>query len=328
VIRECHRGGHLFEVAKPNAAARASGQRGTAAVHTVNSGSAICSDRAISLPDLPCAHAATRGNRLLLDDSSDDRMIRELKGGSSLAKKELTLETTVLRTLLCLILVVHVGIANATPVPARESVMASAMRCSVIADSHQWLDCFYGSAQQVRQSLKLAPAPDNQLQLTQNPPAGGTVYDAEMRVSILSAALNCGNLIDDRQWLNCYYGSGDAMRVSLGLKPLSPGIPALVLPPQPNAADGLAMPNQPFGPANRPTRFPLRSQIKSYSFSQMGMFTMVLDNGQVWRQLSGDTNYVGHLSTNEVVTISRGAFGSYNMRVDRRPEYFKVRRAL
>jgi hypothetical protein len=254
-------------------------------------------------------------------------------GGSGLTKNWSALETPALRILLCFPLLLLAEFADAAPVPIRESIMAAAMRCSVIADSHQWLDCFYGSAQQMRQSLKLAPAPDSQLQLTQNPPVGGTVYDAERRVSILSAALNCGSLGDDRRWLNCFYGSSDPMRVSLGLKPLASGGSSPILLPQPNAADGLAISGglaasgAPFGPTNGPTRFPLTSQVKSYSFSQIGMFTIVLVNGQVWRQLSGDTNYVGHLSTDDVVTISRGALGSYNLRVDKHPQYFKVRRA-
>jgi hypothetical protein len=237
------------------------------------------------------------------------------------------------RTLLCFSLLLLPKFAIAAPVPIREDVIATAMRCSVIADSHQWLDCFYGSAQQMRLSLKLAPVPNNQLRLTQNPPSGGPVYDANIRVSVLSAAVNCENLDDDRNWLNCYYGSTDPMRVKLGLKPLSPNGAYPASPVQPRAPTGLTVSNDTAAlagrtsiPANNPIHFPLVSQVKSYSFNQLGMFTVALTNGQVWRQLSGDTNYARSLIANDVITISRGAFGSYNLRFGKHPEYFKVSR--
>jgi hypothetical protein len=229
--------------------------------------------------------------------------------------------------LLCFCLLLVSNVAVTAPAPTRETVIATAMRCSVIADSHQWLDCFYGSAQQMRGALKLSPAPNAQLLLTENPPSGGTVYDAEVRVSILSAAISCRNLGDDRKWLNCYYGSSDPMRLRLGLQPISHDVP----PPSLPATGGLAVasktaaaPPLPLRPANESSRFPLVSQVKSYSLDQQGIFTIVLANGQIWRQLSGDTNNVRHLSPNDAIIISRGAFGSYNMRIGKHPEYFKV----
>jgi len=241
----------------------------------------------------------------------------------------------VLRALLCFSMLLVSTVSIAVPAQIRESVIATAMRCSVIADSHQWLDCFYGSAQQMRLSLKLASAPNSQLLLTQNPSSGGMVYDANVRVSVLSAAVNCGSLDDDRKWLNCYYGSADQMRVALGLRPLSSSGVASALPAQPSLApNGLAMssdtagmPDRAVKSAKNPTRFPLRSQVSSYSFDQLGMFTIALTNGQTWHQISGDTNYADHLSAYDAITITRGAFGSYNMRIGKHPEYFKVRRA-
>ena len=231
----------------------------------------------------------------------------------------------VLRALLCLCLLLLPPVAMAAPAPTREAVIATAMRCSVIADSHQWLDCFYGSAQQMRQSLRLPPAPNSQLQLTQNPPTGGAVYDANVRVSVLSAAVACGNSGEDRSWLNCYYGSADAMRIRLGLQPISSAPPP---PPAAGLATSGAIAAAPAwspGPAS-PGRFPLVSQVKSYSLDQLGMFTIALTNGQTWRQLSGDTNYAGHLNANAVITISRGAIGSYNLRIGKHPQFFKVDR--
>lgn len=52
----------------------------------------------------------------------------------------------------------------------RDEVMNGAERCAGIADDHNWLDCFYGSAQPMRSRLGLAPAPPAQVRLV--PPAG------------------------------------------------------------------------------------------------------------------------------------------------------------
>lgn len=238
---------------------------------------------------------------------------------------------TVPRALLCLSLLFLSNASFAASTPIRQSVLSTATRCSIIADSHQWLDCFYGSAQQMREALKLAPAPGTQIELTQNPPTGGSIYDAGTRVSILTAAVNCGNLNDDRKWLNCYYASGDPMRMKLGLQPFSPNRTANALPGglDPRSPDGLTASSiQSSKQSNVPTRFPVFSSVKSYSLDQRGMLTVVLTNGQMWRQISGDTNYVGQLHVDAAVTISRGAIGSYNLRIDRHPQYFKVRRLL
>jgi|SRR5215831_3374156 len=54
----------------------------------------------------------------------------------------------------------------------------------------------------------------------------------------------------------------------------------------------------------------------------------VLDNGQVWRQLDGDTAEVRDppVDTTIKVTIERGALGSYNLMIDGRNGIIKVSR--
>lgn len=235
------------------------------------------------------------------------------------------------RALLCILILWLPNAAWAAPAPIRQNVLAAAMRCSVIANSHQWLDCVYGSAQEMRQSLKLPPAPNAQMQLAQNPPTGGAVYDADVRVSVLSAAVACGGLENDRKWLDCYYGATNGMRARLGLAAFGGVNPAP--PPQPGVAAVVASgavataPDWRPRPANYGMPFPLTSQVKSFSVNQQGMFTIVLANGQTWRQLSGDTNYAGHVKPDDTISISRGAFGSYNLRIGKHPEYYKVSRA-
>lgn len=54
--------------------------------------------------------------------------------------------------------------------PTRDAVMSGAARCGGLADNRTWLDCFYGSAQPMRELLGLSPAPPAQIKLV--PPAG------------------------------------------------------------------------------------------------------------------------------------------------------------
>ena len=52
---------------------------------------------------------------------------------------------------------------------ARDDVVAGVMRCASITDNRSWLNCFYGSAQPMRQQLGLPPAPATQTQLVPPP---------------------------------------------------------------------------------------------------------------------------------------------------------------
>ena len=70
--------------------------------------------------------------------------------------------------------------------------------------------------------------------------------------------------------------------------------------------------------------------MSSYSFDKYGIFTVTLENGQTWQQISGDTN-VSHWNkpaTRYTVRISRGLLGSYNFQVKDSPGMFKVRRVV
>ena len=99
----------------------------------------------------------------------------------------------------------------------RDDAIAAAFHCSVIADSHQWLDCYYGAAQPVRTALGLAPALAAQVRLAASPPAGGAPRDEAVRDDVMSAAANCIRAAGDRAWLDCYYAAATPMRAALGL---------------------------------------------------------------------------------------------------------------
>lgn len=66
--------------------------------------------------------------------------------------------------------------------------------------------------------------------------------------------------------------------------------------------------------------------VTDYSYTPFGKFIVFLDNGQVWRQQEGDSDrahFSGAPKDNKV-TITRGAFGSYNMQVNDAHHQFKV----
>ena len=64
------------------------------------------------------------------------------------------------------------------------------------------------------------------------------------------------------------------------------------------------------------------------SFDRYGIFTITLENGQVWQQLSGDDVLArwNQPASRYMVNISSGALGSYNLQVRNSPGLFKVRR--
>jgi hypothetical protein len=232
----------------------------------------------------------------------------------------------------------------------RDNVMAGAYRCAVIADSRQWLDCYYGAAQPVRTQLALPPALPNQIRLASAPPGGGATADADLRDRAMADVSRCYILPDDRQWLDCYYSAAQPVRGRLGLSPW-PQTAAVQMggagdreraPLQPKStgpasatfkgseADG---PAQRFGLSAAEPRFAPKvdrivSRMESYSLNRLRIFTVTLDNGQVWHQLSGDTDYAHWKKPagSYIAVITHGAFGSFNLAVKGDPGTYKVER--
>ncbi len=68
--------------------------------------------------------------------------------------------------------------------------------------------------------------------------------------------------------------------------------------------------------------------VSEYSLTPLGRFVVFLDNGQIWRQIDGDTGRANfkRAAADNKITISRGAFGSYNLQLNSGNAIFKVRR--
>lgn len=213
---------------------------------------------------------------------------------------------------------------------ARDDVMAGTYRCSVVGEPRQWLDCFYGAVQPARAALGLPPATAAQLHLASAPPSGAMApEDARVRDAVLSGALRCYAVADERQWLDCYYGAAQPMRARLGLS----AAPQKAAPPAMAMASAALAPAQPLdrfpqGPAIPRGSSQIVSAMTAYSFSMVHNFTVTLANGQIWRQLSGDTDYAHwkNPAGTYVVTINHGAFGSFNLQVKGSPGVYKVTR--
>ena len=222
----------------------------------------------------------------------------------------------------CLLLALP-GHALARP---RDEVMSGAFRCATIGELRIWLDCFYGAAQPQRAALGMPPAPAAQVRLVASPPAGSVPPgEAAIRDDVMRNAFGCNSLPDERSWLACFYAAAAPARSRLGLasapqdaRPLPPPAPM-----RPAPEFGLHAPPPPAATADH-----IAARMTSYEFNQYGNFTVRLDNGQVWQQMSGDdvTARWTLPPGKYAVRISRGVLGSYNFQVRNNPGLFRVQR--
>jgi len=214
-------------------------------------------------------------------------------------------------------------LAPASAVGPRDEVIAGMFRCAAVGELRVWLDCFYGAAQPMRAALGLAPVLPQQAQLAQNPPAGAPSGDPTLRYQTTGEVLRCNSVAQNRQWLDCYYAAAQQVRAQLGLLAAPQ-----VRPPVPAEAATASPIGQGATRATTNVTLPLSSRMTSYSFDRYGLFTVVLANGQTWRQLSGDTN-AAHWTKpapGYTVQITRGALRSFNLKVKGISTEYKVER--
>jgi hypothetical protein len=204
--------------------------------------------------------------------------------------------------------------ASARP---RDMVLAKAYRCASIGASARWLDCYYGAAQPVRAGLNLVPAPEAQLRLLEDPPAG-SAQDQAIRDNIMAAAARCGG--EERAWLSCYYAAAARMRVALHLDTPSgrfqaaPSYPQSVLE-EPPRGDWLLGSDR-----------AMVAPMVAYRFNREGAFTVTMANGRVWRQLPGDVSHprLKKPAHAYIARITRGALGSTNLSIAGMPGLYRV----
>ena len=105
-----------------------------------------------------------------------------------------------------------------------------------------------------------------------------------------------------------------------------PGLPARAAAPPPPPAPELGQEElRGRAPSAAPDR--VTSEIANFQKDALGRFTVSLSNGQVWRQVAGDTTAAQyHPGRTHTVTISRGTLGSYDLTFNDRNAAFKVQR--
>jgi hypothetical protein len=72
----------------------------------------------------------------------------------------------------------------------------------------------------------------------------------------------------------------------------------------------------------------ITANVTDVAFTPFGQFIVFLDNGQVWRQLQGDSDRAHFKSSarENRVTVSKGFIGSYNMTINDSDKLYKVTR--
>ena len=174
---------------------------------------------------------------------------------------------------------------------------------------------------------------------------------ADPREDLLQAMGKCASVTDDKARLACYDAAAPHLRDVLNTPPGT-----LSTAPTPeeqkswfgfnldslfgsSAPASQTMPQQ-FGAERTPQvqqkaaeQAPhevdsISAGVTEYSFTFDKKFIVFLDNGQVWRQLQGDTAlaHFNHQPTDNKVTIERGFMGSYNLTINDGEETFKVTR--
>src|SRR5579872_866593 len=157
------------------------------------------------------------------------------------------------------------------------------------------------------------------------------------RDEVMSGAARCAGIADNRSWLDCFYGSAQPMRALLGLAPAPPAQTRLV--PPPGAA--YVSPEAPrYAPRAEKSRGflgdilgsskPVAADVPmaSYKFGRDGFFTVVLKNGQSYRQEESDLVFAkwNRSPSTYLVTVI-GASDKFVLKVKDEPGFvFHVRR--
>jgi hypothetical protein len=158
------------------------------------------------------------------------------------------------------------------------------------------------------------------------------------REDVYSASVRCAAIKDDRSWLECYYGAAQPMRGQLQL-PAAPVSQTSLIPPAIAAPVARQQAPNPMpqkeGPIGRTMDFLAggdivlsHAPIQSYEGGGPGGFTVILANGQVWKQSDDQARLVKWRGAPEThqVSIWKGGLNTFNLGFDDETDRYKVRR--
>jgi hypothetical protein len=192
----------------------------------------------------------------------------------------------------------------------REQVLRAMGKCAELTDDKARLACYDALAPRVKEVLATPPAPV----ASNGPPT------KEQQESWFG--FNVENL----------FGSGPATQTT----PEKFGSDQMPKPeaPPPTVQAQAPTPGQPAPPPPPPAP-PQPEEVDSitagltdYAITPFGKFIVFLDNGQVWRQMQGDSGSA-HFEKNpkdNKVTIERGFLDSYNLTINGSNKVYKVQR--
>ena len=204
--------------------------------------------------------------------------------------------------------------ASALPAAAdsRDLVLERISRCYALTDTRQYLECLYGAAQPLRNELGLAPAPQaNSFAALFARPASPAAYAPP--AAPVAAAPARPVLVPQQPRQDPGLAS-DVFSTVLGMKTTRVASEQFGLRNARASANGVDH---------------ITARLAEYDFDRRtGLFTVTLDNGQVWEEQKGDEHNPSWKkpAASYVATISYGAMGTYNLSVAGERQRYKVQR--
>jgi hypothetical protein len=149
--------------------------------------------------------------------------------------------------------------------------------------------------------------------------------DAAGDGDLSSAILRCAAQQDETAQLTCY--NQIAARLKSGAAPAAQAPEA---PPARRVIGSVAdfgLESVPFDTTGPVKRAQITAKVAHVSYNFFHIFTVTLDNGQVWRQADSDSS-IAQFKTDkpEVVTISRGFLDSFHLAIQGRWGSYAVKR--
>jgi hypothetical protein len=181
------------------------------------------------------------------------------------------------------------GSSPALAAPATQDLLEAMGHCAGIADDHARLACYDALAPHVKEALATPPAA-----LPGNRPP-----TADEQRSWFGFDL--GNL----------FGAAPAQQTT----PAQFGSDRLPAPPAAEGSTEAALDS-------------ISAGVTDIAYTPFGKFIVFLDNGEVWRQIDGDSDHAVFRkpAKDNKVTISRGFIGSYNLSINDSARIYKVTR--
>ncbi len=151
------------------------------------------------------------------------------------------------------------------------------------------------------------------------------------REDTVAGISRCASHADDRTYLNCIYGAAQPLRTQLKLPPAPEDQIRLV--PRGPASESIP---PSVAPLAAPRRVPtesefagaMRERIDNFNFGRGGLFNLMLENGEMYRQDSSDVSrakWVGRGSDYLVFVIKQGPRNAV-MKVTGDPNIYRMQK--